>query len=261
MPDHAKLNISLIQISLVWQEPQANRDNFEAHIQSLPETDLVVLPEMFTTGFTMESEKLAEDMDGPSVTWMAELASSRQAVITGSLIIRTERGYVNRLVWMQPDGSYETYDKRHLFRLANEQEHYVQGYESPIFELKSWRIMPQICYDLRFPVWSRNTQNYDLLVNVANWPGKRKYAWQTLLRARAIENVCYVAAVNRIGRDGNGYDHSGDSVLLDFRGEELLRESDRELIATCQLNKSDLLEFRQSFPVHLDRDNFILKDL
>jgi predicted amidohydrolase len=261
LPDHAKLNISLIQISLVWQEPQANRDNFEAHIQSLPETDLVVLPEMFTTGFTMESEKLAEDMDGPSVTWMAELASSRQAVITGSLIIRTERGYVNRLVWMQPDGSYETYDKRHLFRLANEQEHYVQGYESPIFELKSWRIMPQICYDLRFPVWSRNTQNYDLLVNVANWPGKRKYAWQTLLRARAIENVCYVAAVNRIGRDGNGYDHSGDSVLLDFRGEELLRESDRELIATCQLNKSDLLEFRQSFPVHLDRDNFILKDL
>jgi predicted amidohydrolase len=261
LPDHAKLNISLIQISLVWQEPQANRDNFEAHIQSLPETDLVVLPEMFTTGFTMESEKLAEDMDGPSVTWMAELASSRQAVITGSLIIRTERGYVNRLVWMQPDGSYETYDKRHLFRLANEQEHYVQGYESPIFELKSWRIMPQICYDLRFPVWSRNTQNYDLLVNVANWPGKRKYAWQTLLRARAIENVCYVAAVNRIGRDGNGYDHSGDSVLLDFRGEELLCESDRELIATCQLNKSDLLEFRQSFPVHLDRDNFILKDL
>jgi predicted amidohydrolase len=252
------LNISLLQVPLVWQHPQANRDNFEKHLATLPPTDLIVLPEMFTTGFTMEAERYGEAMDGASLGWMAAMAKARTAVITGSLIIKTDTGYYNRLIWMRPDGSHEAYDKRHLFRMANEQDHYQAGQSNQVFSLKGWRVMPQICYDLRFPVWSRNTQAYDLLVYVANWPSSRRYAWQTLLRARAIENICYVAAVNRVGKDGHGYEHSGDSAVLDYRGEELLSGGDMELITTIQLDKVKLLEFRRSFPAHLDADDFII---
>ncbi len=258
---HNTLNISLLQVPLVWQQPDANRVNFENYLARLPNTDLIVLPEMFTTGFTMETRQYAEEMDGISVRWMTDMAKARNAVITGSLIIKTDAGYYNRLVWMRPDGSYDTYDKRHLFRMAKEQEHYQAGQTNRIFTLNGWRIMPQICYDLRFPVWSRNTLEYDLLFYVANWPTSRRFAWQNLLRARAIENICYVAAVNRVGKDGNGYDHSGDSVVLNFRGEELVGSSDTELITTIQLDKVKLLEFRRAFPAHLDADDFIVTGL
>jgi omega-amidase len=186
------------------------------------------------------------------------MANAKKAVIAGSLIIKADAGYYNRLVWMRPDGSHDTYDKRHLFRMAKEQDHYLPGRSNRIFTLNGWRIMPQICYDLRFPVWSRNIHQYDLLVFVANWPSRRRYAWQTLLKARAIENICYVAAVNRVGPDGNGYDHSGDSVVLNYLGESLAEGADTELITTIRLDKVKLVEFRRSFPAHLDADDFVV---
>jgi len=254
------LNVSLIQIPLAWQQPELNRETFAEHIHGLAETDLILLPEMFNTGFSMEAEKLAESMDGPTIQWMAEMARTSQAVVTGSLIVEVEQGYFNRLIWMRPDGSHGTYDKRHLFRLAKEQSYYRAGDANQIFELKGWRIQPQICYDLRFPVWSRNTQAYDLLLYVANWPAKRRYAWQTLLRARAIENICYVAAVNRIGADGNGFHHAGDSAVLDFMGEEIIHQADDELIASIELDKEALDKFRTRFPAQMDSDRFVLED-
>jgi predicted amidohydrolase len=254
------LNVSLIQIPLAWQQPELNRETFAKHIDGLVSTDLILLPEMFNTGFSMEAEKLAETMDGPTVQWMAEMARKSQAVVTGSLIIEAEQGYFNRLVWMRPNGSFDTYDKRHLFRLAKEQDYYQAGKTNQIFELKGWRIQPQICYDLRFPVWSRNTQAYDLLLYVANWPAKRRYAWQTLLRARAIENICYVAAVNRIGEDGNGFDHAGDSAVLNFMGEEIIHQAEDELIASIELDKNLLDKFRTRFPAQMDGDSFVLQD-
>jgi predicted amidohydrolase len=254
------LNLSLIQIPLAWQQAEQNRETFAGHIDSLPSTDLILLPEMFNTGFSMEAEKLAETMDGPTIEWMADMAGKSRAVVTGSLIIRTDQGYFNRLIWMRPDGSYGTYDKRHLFRLAKEQDYYQAGESNQIFELKGWRIQPQICYDLRFPVWSRNTRAYDLLLYVANWPAKRRYAWQTLLRARAIENICYVAAVNRIGQDGNGFDHAGDSAVLSYMGEEIIHKAEDELITTIELDKNALDEFRARFPAQLDGDSFVIRD-
>jgi omega-amidase len=254
------LNVSLIQIPLAWQQPELNRETFAKHIGGLATTDLILLPEMFNTGFSMEAEKLAETMDGPTVSWMTAMARKSQAVVTGSLIIEAEQGYFNRLVWMRPNGSFDTYDKRHLFRLANEQDYYQAGDTNKIFELKGWRIQPQICYDLRFPVWSRNTQAYDLLLYVANWPARRRYAWKTLLRARAIENICYVAAVNRIGADGNGFDHAGDSAVLNFMGEELIHKAEGELIASIDLDKDLLDKFRTRFPAQMDGDSFVLQD-
>jgi predicted amidohydrolase len=254
------LNVSLIQIPLAWQQPALNRETFAQHIDGLAGTDLILLPEMFNTGFSMEAEKLAETMDGPTVQWMAEMALKSEAVVTGSLIIKTEQGYYNRLVWMRPNGSYGTYDKRHLFRMAREQDYYQAGDGNRIFELNGWLIQPQICYDLRFPVWSRNTQGYDLLLYVANWPAKRRYAWQALLRARAIENLCYVAAVNRIGADGNGFDHAGDSAILDFMGQEIVCRAEEELVTSVELDREALQKYRTRFPAHMDGDSFVLED-
>jgi predicted amidohydrolase len=251
-----KLKLSLIQTDLVWQQPAANRAKFADHISSLPSTDLILLPEMFTTGFTMDAARFAESMDGPTVRWMADMAQKAGAVVTGSLIIGDQGQYHNRLIWMRPDGDFDSYDKRHLFRMAGEEKFYQPGKTRHIFNLQGWRILPQICYDLRFPVWSRNTSGYDLIILVANWPAKRRYAWQALLKARAIENLCFVAAVNRIGADGDGVHHAGDSTVLNFHGEEMVTGAETELITTLVLDKSSLNKYRGRFPFHLDGDSF-----
>jgi len=253
------LRVTLVQADLAWQDPAANRHRLAAHFRGLVgHTDLVVLPEMFSTGFSMEAAALAEDMGGPTIGWMREEAAALGCVITGSLIVREQGRCYNRLVWARPDGSVEHYDKRHLFRIANEQQHYAAGARRVVVELKGWRVCPMICYDLRFPVWSRSCDDYDLLLYVANWPQRRAQAWSTLLRARAIENLCYVVGVNRVGKDGNGASYAGDSVALDFLGQSLSSEGGGDRVETAVLDLESLRSYRKSFPVHLDADRFEL---
>jgi predicted amidohydrolase len=253
------LRVTLVQADLAWQDPAANRHRLAAHFRGLVgHTDLVVLPEMFSTGFSMAAAELAEDMDGPTIDWMREEAAALGCVIAGSLIVRDGGRCYNRLVWARPDGSLEHYDKRHLFRLAGEQEHYAAGSRRLVVALKGWRVCPMVCYDLRFPVWSRSRGDYDLLLYVANWPQRRALAWSTLLRARAIENQSYVVGVNRIGRDGNGTTYAGDSVALDFLGQPLSSEGGGDRVETAVLDLESLRAYRESFPVHLDADRFEL---
>jgi predicted amidohydrolase len=255
--DH--LRVTMVQTELAWQDPVANRHRLAAHFRGLMgHTDLVVLPEMFSTGFSMDTESLAEDMDGPTVGWMREEAAALGCVITGSLIVREQGRCYNRLVWARPDGTTGHYDKRHLFRIASEQDHYAPGARRLVVELKGWRVCPMICYDLRFPVWSRSRNDYDLLLYVANWPQRRAYAWSTLLRARAIENLSYVVGVNRIGKDGNGATYAGDSVAVDFLGRSLSSEGGGDRVETVVLDLESLRSHRQSFPAHLDADRFEL---
>jgi omega-amidase len=256
------LTVSFVQASLHWHDPAANRVELQRHIDEIAiATDLIVLPEMFTTGFSMDATHLAETMDGPTVAWLRSLAASRNAVITGSLVICDEQGRCyNRLLWVRPDGSVSYYNKRHLFSLAGEQHVYTAGRERLIEEWRGWRICPLICYDLRFPVWSRNSQQqpYDLLLYVANWPAVRRTAWITLLRARAMENVAYTMGVNCVGIDGNNLAYSGDSALLDMRGEYLVEVGNQETSITRTLRRADLETFRQRFPVLQDTDSFDL---
>jgi predicted amidohydrolase len=253
------LRVTLVQAELAWQDPAANRHRLAAHFRGLVgHTDLVVLPEMFSTGFSMAAAELAEDMDGPTIDWMREEAAALGCVIAGSLIVRDGGRCYNRLVWARPDGSLEHYDKRHLFRLAGEQEHYAAGARRLVMALKGWRVCPMVCYDLRFPVWSRSRGDYDLLLYVANWPQRRALAWSTLLRARAIENQAYVVGVNRIGRDGNGTTYAGDSVALDFLGQPLSSEGGGDRVETAVLDLESLRAYRASFPAHLDADRFEL---
>jgi predicted amidohydrolase len=221
-------------------------------------TDLIVLPEMFSTGFTMEAEGHAERMDGRSVAWMAETAKQTGAVIAGSLVIRDAGRYFNRFILMRPDGNFDFYDKRHLFRLAGEHEHYSAGSDRVTFRIKDWRVRPMVCYDLRFPAWSRNQGDYDLLVYVANWPEPRHLAWATLIRARAIENLAYLAGVNRIGTDGNGIRYQGGSAIVDFLGNHLTPVTDETGVWSAALDLEELQEFRAKFPFHLDADRFSL---
>lgn len=257
------LNVTLVQADLVWHDPEANRRRFQAHFGALAgKTDLVVLPEMFTTGFTMEAESVAEPANGPTVAWMREQAAALGAVITGSIATQDGDSYYNRLVWMRPDGTHEIYDKRHLFRMAHEQDHYQAGSRRRVVELKGWRILPLVCYDLRFPVWSRNKigsdDGYDVLLYVANWPERRRYPWQTLIKARAIENLSYCIAVNRVGRDGTGVNYTGDSAAIDYLGQPMTSASEQEFVATVTLDKAALDGFRTKFPAHLDADEFQL---
>jgi len=253
------LRVTLIQADLAWQEPAANRATFASHFRGLVgHTDLVVLPEMFSTGFSMAAEALAESMDGPTIGWMREEAAALACVITGSVIVRDGDRHYNRLLWAAPDGRVQHYDKRHLFRMAREQEHYAGGSQRLVVEHKGWRICPLVCYDLRFPVWSRNRGDYDLLLYVANWPARRALAWKALLRARAIENLSYVVGVNRIGMDGNGVGYAGDSVALDFTGQPLAGDRGGDFVETVVLDRESLLAFRASFPAHLDADDFTI---
>ncbi|MCU0379799.1 MAG: amidohydrolase [Chitinophagaceae bacterium] len=263
------LTISLIQASLHWENPEANRQMFASSFQRMDQrTELVLLPEMFSTGFSMDASSLAETMDGPTVSWMRDMAATHRKVIAGSLIIREGEDYFNRLVWMLPNGQFGHYDKRHCFGLAGEDKHFTPGNKRLIASVKGWRINLCICYDLRFPVWSRQQKvgteaplepEYDLLVYVANWPDRRIHAWKTLLPARAIENQCYVAAVNRIGDDGHGIAHSGHSMVIDPMGDILDTAHDQETILTCTLKKSLLLDTRAKLPFWKDADSFLIR--
>lgn len=259
------LTVTLIQTELFWENPEANRAMLEEKIAGLDQpTDLIVLPEMFTTGFTMAPERVAEPMGLTTFRWLKQQAAQTRAVVTGSYVVREGGKFYNRLVWMQPDGTYFTYDKRHLFRMAGEHEHYAAGTNRLVVEWKGWRICPLICYDLRFPVWSRNGGpgglEFDFLLYVANWPAARAGHWNALLQARAIENLCYAAGVNRVGDDGTGKTYAGESALIDFRGERLFSRKDAEIVHTQTLNRDDLLAYRERFPAYLDADVFCVEN-
>ena len=261
------LRISLVQGATRWHDPAGNRDYYAGLMAPLRgATDLVLLPETFTSGFSNEAIHNAETMEGPTVDWLRGQSRAIDAAITGSVQLRTGEGVFNRLFFATPDGGLEHYDKRHLFRYAKEHERYAAGRERLTVEWKGWRICPLVCYDLRFPVYSRNrfdverpeALDYDLLLYVANWPAARAQAWKTLLPARAIENLCYVAGLNRVGVDGNGLAYSGDSVVLDFMGAPLLSMNDKEGAATTTLQVAELLGHRERFPAMLDGDEFTL---
>lgn len=258
------LTISLIQTPLHWQDVGANLAMFEEKIWTIiDQPDLIILPEMFNSGFTMNAESCAEPLNFTTFKWMKQMAKQTEAVVTGSFIVKEKGEFFNRLIWMTPSGDYSQYDKRHLFRMANEHEHFSAGNHRILVELNGWKICPLICYDLRFPVWSRNScapeEQYDLLIYVANWPTPRISAWDTLLQARAIENLSYVVGVNRIGNDGNGIAYNGHSAIINHKGDQLYYSNDEESIGTMSLNYSELMEFRNKFPTHLDADQFTIK--
>ena len=253
------LKVTIIQADLHWHDAEANRQQFAEAIRSLEDSsDLIVLPEMFTTGFSMDAPELAEAGDGPSVAWMREMAADSGAAVCGSLIIGDNGEYYNRFFCMNPDGKETRYDKRHLFRLANEQDHYSEGRDLVTFEQNGFRICPMICYDLRFPVWSRNRGHYDVLVYVANCPSRRHFAWQTLLRARAIENLSYCVGVNRVGVDGNELPYAGGSAIIDYLGQDLADLGGSAGAATAVLDLEQLAAFRDRFAFHKDADRFTL---
>lgn len=258
---NSALNVTLIQSDLHWQNREANLAMFEEKIWQIEEpTDLIILPEMFNSGFTMEAEKNAEPINFTTFKWMRQQAQQTGAVVTGSFIVRENNHYFNRLIWMQPDGEFDFYDKRHLFRMANEHEHFSAGEKRIIKTLKGHRICPMICYDLRFPVWSRNTKNldFDVLIYVANWPQARSSAWNTLLKARAIENLSYCIGVNRVGEDGNGIAYSGNSAVIDPKGHEIFHQENTEIIKTVTLDFEELNRYRTKFPANQDADSFEL---
>lgn len=251
------LSLCLIQSDLYWENKAKNLTLFEQKIQNAPDSDLIILPEMFTTGFSMAPSNFAEKMDGPSVHWLKSMAKKKDSCIIGSLIIEEDGKYFNRLVAMQKNGEYVFYDKRHLFSLAGEEKQYQAGNKKTQLFLKGWSIDLFICYDLRFPVWCRN-KKADLMIFVANWPAKRQEAWKSLLLARSIENQCYVAGLNRYGNDGNGFYHSGNSSVHDPEGKAIASINDCEDIIQCTLSKSFLENTRKKFPFHLDADSFKL---
>ncbi|MCC2547284.1 amidohydrolase [Hymenobacter sp. BT175] len=255
------LTVTLIQSNLHWHDPAANYAELDRHIASIPiRTDLVVLPEMFTTGFSMEAPTQAEPMDGPTLPWMRQHAATLNAVVCGSVMMREGEAYFNRLLWVRPDGTFSYYDKHHLFTFAGEQHVFTPGQQRLLEEWRGWRICPLVCYDLRFPVWSRNRPEdpYDLLLYTANWPTARRSAWNALLRARAIENVAYTIGVNRVGTDGNRHEYAGDSALIDMRGDYLLEAGNHEASVTRTIRRSELEAFRQRFPALHDADPFEL---
>jgi predicted amidohydrolase len=252
------LNVAIIQANLHWENKQENLNLFSNKIENISEVvDLIVLPEMFTTGFTMNPEKFAEEMNGETIGWMQKKANEKNCVIVGSFVCVSTKKYFNRLVWMRSDGTFEYYDKKHLFSMGDENKHYTAGEKRIIVELNGWKICPLICYDLRFPIWSRNNKNnpFDALIYIANWPEKRSYPWKTLLLARAIENQCYVIGLNRIGNDGSDINHSGDSAVINAKGEMISKIiTNEEAVEIVTLDRESLIEFRKSFPVLNDAD-------
>lgn len=260
MPEQP-LSVALVQTAMVWQSPAANRNKIAALLAGLEHpVDLVVLPEMFTAGFGGDPAIHAEPDDGPTLAWMAGQAALLDAAICGSYAVATNAGVVNRLQWVTPSGKAGHYDKRHLFRMAGEHRRYIAGSERPVFVWRSWRVLPQICYDLRFPVWQRNRGDYDLMVVPANWPSARAGHWRLLAQARAVENLACVAAVNRVGVDGNGLDYAGDSLLIDGRGERLVDMQSRDGVAVGTLCHRVLNDYRREFAADLDADQFVLGD-
>lgn len=260
------LNITLVQTSLFWEDRHANLEHFRAIMERIVEpTDLILLPEMFNTGFSINPEFCAEPMDGPSMLFLKETAASKQVAVAATLLIMEEGEYVNRLIFYYPDGKFQSYDKRHLFRLSDEATIFRSGEKRVVIELKGWKLMPNICYDLRFPVWSKNRMlnggyEYDLLFNLANWPVVRSYAWKALMVARAIDNLAYAVGVNRVGEDGNGMDHSGDSMLVDPKGKVIYQAPPgEEVIKTLAVDHNELRLFRESFAFGLDWDEFTIQ--
>lgn len=255
------LRVTLVQSMLHWEDAAANRAMFGEKLAALKgTTDVVVLPEMFTTGFSMRSKELTETMDGATVAWLRAQAKSLDAALYGSVIITEGGKYFNRGLFVRPDGKVTVYDKRHLFRFANENEHYAPGTHRVVVERRGWRLLLQVCFDLRFPVFSRNRGDYDAILYVANWPEERRYPWSQLLIARAIENQCYVVGVNRVGMDGKGIHYTGDSVVIDPRGAAVGSvEPSQEGTATVVLDWNALADFREKFPVAKDADDFDLR--
>ena len=258
----ASLTLSIIQTDLSWEDKVANLNMLQQKIDAIEErTEVIILPEMFNTGFTMQPELFAETMDGETVQWMKEMAANKKVIVTGSLAIKENDQYFNRLVWMLPNGQLGYYDKRHLFAYAGEDKHYSMGNKRLIASVKGWKINLQICYDLRFPVWSRQQATdaeleYDLLIFVANWPERRSHAWKTLLCARAIENQCYTIGVNRVGKDIKNIYHSGNSLIIDPLGQVLYHMPDQEDVFTITLLKEDVDKVRTQLPFWKDGDGF-----
>jgi len=261
----SKLAFTLIQTDLYWEDKEANLEVLDKKIDAIPAgTHITVLPEMFSTGFSMQTKQLAETMEGPTVQWMKKKARDKKMILAGSVIIDEEGKYYNRLIWMLPNEQYGYYDKRHLFAYAHEHEHFTPGSQRLIASVNGWKINMMVCYDLRFPVWSRQSPSfiaqeqleYDVLIYIANWPEKRNIAWKTLLQARAIENQCYVIGVNRVGKDGNDIYYSGDSMVIDPLGEILYHKDHEEDVFTIPLDKEHVMNVRQRFPFWKDADGF-----
>lgn len=258
------LKTTFIQSDLYWQDIDANLAMFEEKIWEIEEsTDIIILPEMFNTGFSMNAESLAEPMNFRTFKWMNQMARQKNAAVVGSYIVKESIKYYNRLYWVEPDGSFNFYDKRHLFRMGDEHLTYSDGKKRMIRNFRGWKIMPLVCYDLRFPVWSRNRYNaiadaleYDLLIYVANWPAPRTDVWDTLLKARSMENQCFTIGVNRTGSDGVGIDYNGHSTVYDFKGQSLNEITNKPAIQTIELNLDELRSFRKKFPAYLDGDEF-----
>lgn len=249
------LKITIIQPNIIWENPKANIERYSNWIDKIDESDIIVLPEMFTTGFSMQPEKFNESMDGESVLWMKKTAKDKNAVITGTLIIEENKKFYNRCLWVFPDGKIEKYDKRHLFTMGQETQHYSAGDKKLVVEYKGWKFCPLICYDLRFPVWARNQENYDVIIYMANWPSTRHHVWKNLLISRAIENQAYCFGINRIGSDGSGLNYMGDSACISPKGfAEFLGKE--ESVKTFKISYSDLHNFRKNFPLLEDRDQF-----
>lgn len=257
------LHITLLQSALHWENPTANLNQFSEQLEKLPAgAEVVVLPEMFSTGFSMQPQKIAETMEGPTVEWMRTIAQKKRIILAGSVMIAEGENFFNRFIWMQPNGVSYQYDKRHLFAYAREDKHYTAGDKRVIVSVKGWKILLQICYDLRFPVWARqstrNEPEYDVILYVANWPERRSLAWKTLLQARAIENQSYVIGVNRVGEDGKGIAHSGDSRIIDPMGQILFEHSQTPIMYSHHLDETLLQETRQKLPFLKDADAFQL---
>ena len=261
-----QIAITLVQTELIWEDPDANREHMSELLSGLTETDLVVLPEMWSTGFSMASDRLAEGMDGPTITWMKAMADNLTVPVAGSVIIEESGHRFNRFCIAYPGGDVSQYDKRHLFRMSGEHEHYEPGSSRRVFELNGFRVLPQVCYDLRFPVFMRNRRQhgsrsdepYDLMIVVANWPARRRHHWRTLLQARAIENQCYVVGVNRIGLDGNNVEYCGDSLVVDYEGGLVADLQDRDVVQNVVISRSDMLAYQDGFPAWKDADEFDL---
>lgn len=256
-----ELKVAIIQSNLVWEHPEENRKNFSKKINDIPEAvDLIILPEMFTSGFTMNASDVAETMSGPTITWIQNIAKKNNVAITGSLVITENGFFYNRLIFVFPDGTIQHYDKKHTFTLAGEHKVYSAGQQHLIVNYKGWKIKPLICYDLRFPVWARNSEDYDLLFYVANWPKVRTAAWEALLKARAIENMSYCIGVNRVGLDGNNHEYSGHSAAYDTLGERMdaipIEEESTDIVT---LSKTHISKYREKLGFLKDRDTFTLK--
>ncbi len=262
------INVTIVQAPLEWADKDVNLKYFTDQLTALDQpSDLIVLPEMFATGFVTDPDNISETMDGVVMQWMSKTAKQLNCVITGSIAVSEKQEFFNRLIWMRPDGTYEQYDKRHLFRMGNEHHKFSQGSKQLIVELKGWKIKPMVCYDLRFPVWSKNrlkndSYEYDMLIYVANWPASRAYIWQSLLQARAIENQAYCIGVNRIGDDGKGIPHLGGSVIIDFKGKVITGCADNEPdVLTHLFDYNSLNHYREQFKVALDWDEFTIMNI